>query len=258
MFKYYDPNILVNTIWGDTIFGNHIWRCIFVFKKIKCHLWVRAQYHSFQHWTLYQPLHDSNAVNLETIDLGGKTLKKLWISWGSTIQQRCKLPTHVYVTTCYGKSSERMVGYPSYICFQKNQVPSPSSSPIPQLSSLDSLPDAICVCLLFYLIYYCLLTSFLLCLLGVQVALTQFCGSYNCSLVILLNDQLFPSPPSKRKWFGHKKSRRNLPTHVYVTTCYGKSSERMVGYPSRIVTKTFGKFKIWDGLQKCGLLGGST
>lgn len=64
---------------------------------------------------LHLPLHDSNAVNLETIDLGGKTLKKLWISWGSTIHQRCKLPTHEYVTTCYGKSSERMVGYPSRI-----------------------------------------------------------------------------------------------------------------------------------------------
>ena len=56
-------------------------------------------------------LHDSNAVNLETIDLGGKTLKKLWISWGSTNHRRCKLPTHEYVTTCYGKGSEMMVGY---------------------------------------------------------------------------------------------------------------------------------------------------
>ena len=53
------------------------------------------------------PLHDSNAVNLETIDLVGKTPKKLWISWGSTIHRRCNLPTHEYVTTCYGKSSEK-------------------------------------------------------------------------------------------------------------------------------------------------------
>ena len=28
------------------------------------------------------PLHDSNAANLETIVMVGKTLKKLWISWG--------------------------------------------------------------------------------------------------------------------------------------------------------------------------------
>ena len=47
---------------------------------------------------LSSPLHDSNAVSLETIELGGKTLKKLWISWGSTIYQRCKLPTHEDVT----------------------------------------------------------------------------------------------------------------------------------------------------------------
>ena len=64
---------------------------------------------------LNSPSDDSNAVNLETIVLGDKTLKKLWISWGSTIHLRCKLSTHEYVTTCYGKSSERMVGYPSRI-----------------------------------------------------------------------------------------------------------------------------------------------
>ena len=51
------------------------------------------------------PLHDSNAVNLETIVMGCKTLKKLWISWGSTIHLRCKLPTHEYVIACYGESS---------------------------------------------------------------------------------------------------------------------------------------------------------
>ena len=38
-------------------------------------------------------------------------------------------------------------------------------------------------------------------------------------------------------------------------TCYGKSSERMVGYPSRIVTKTFGKFQIRDDLQKMWRVG---
>ena len=28
------------------------------------------------------PLHDSSASNLETMVMGGKTLKKLWITWG--------------------------------------------------------------------------------------------------------------------------------------------------------------------------------
>ena len=67
---------------------------------------------------LNSPSDDSNAANLETIVLGDKTLKKLWISWGSTIHLRCKLSTHEYVTTCYGKSSLRMVGYPSRIIAQ--------------------------------------------------------------------------------------------------------------------------------------------
>ena len=30
------------------------------------------------------PHHDSKAVNLETIVMGGKTLKKLLVPWGST------------------------------------------------------------------------------------------------------------------------------------------------------------------------------
>ena len=52
--------------------------------------------------------------------------------------------------------------------------------------------------------------------------------------------------------------RYKLQTHEYVTACYGKSSRRMVGYPTWIVTQAFGKYEIWDDLLKSGLLGGST
>ena len=69
------------------------------------------------HW-LNSPSDDSKAVNLETMVLVDKTLKKLWISWGSTIHLRCKLLTYEYVTTCYGLSSLRMVGHPSRIIAQ--------------------------------------------------------------------------------------------------------------------------------------------
>ena len=66
---------------------------------------------------LNSPSDDSNAVNLETIVLGDKTLKKIWILWGSKIHLRCKLSTHEHDHS-YGKSSYRMVGYPSRIIAQ--------------------------------------------------------------------------------------------------------------------------------------------
>ena len=56
----------------------------------------------------------------------------------------------------------------------------------------------------------------------------------------------------------HNLLRYKLQTHEYVTACYGKSSRRMVGYPTWIVTQTYGKYEIWDDLLKSGLLGGST
>ena len=59
------------------------------------------------------PHHDSKMVNLETIVMGGKTLKKLWVLMGVYNLLRYKLQTHKYVTGCYGESSTRMVNYPT-------------------------------------------------------------------------------------------------------------------------------------------------
>ena len=33
------------------------------------------------------PYHESKAVNLETIVTDGKSVKKVWVSWGSTIYE---------------------------------------------------------------------------------------------------------------------------------------------------------------------------
>ena len=56
------------------------------------------------------PLNDCNAVTLETIELGGKTLQNYGFNRDPQ-SIRCKLPTHECVTTCYGKSFKRMAGY---------------------------------------------------------------------------------------------------------------------------------------------------
>ena len=56
----------------------------------------------------------------------------------------------------------------------------------------------------------------------------------------------------------HNPSGYKLQTHEYVTACYGKSSRRMVGYPTWIVIQAFGIYEIWDDLLKGGLFGSST
>ena len=50
-------------------------------------------------WQLSSPLLVSYAVNLETFVMGGKTLKNLLLSLGST-HRRCEYPTHEYGIAC--------------------------------------------------------------------------------------------------------------------------------------------------------------